>query len=81
VAKMEELHAHEMQLADSRLQIVLDFEPVRDMHNKEERRAYLDERKARREVQREKDNVTREKIKVIRTHVDNRLRAAERGEL
>lgn len=80
-AKMEELHAHEMTLADSRLQIVLDFEGVRDMHDKAERRAYLDERKARREKQREKDEVTREKIKKIREHVDGRLRAAERGEL
>jgi hypothetical protein len=79
--KMEELHNHELTLADSRLQIVLDFEPVRDMHDKEERREYLDDRKRRREIQREKDNETREKIKVIRTHVDNRLRAAERGEL
>jgi len=79
--KMEELHAHEMTLADSRLQIVLDFEGVRDMHDKEERRAYLDERRARREKQREKDNVTREKIKEIREHVDARLREAERVEL
>jgi len=76
---IEELHSHELKLADSRLQITLDFEGVREMTDKVKRRKYLDEKRRKREIQREKDNVIRERIKEIRDHLDNRLREKERG--
>lgn len=77
----EELHTAENTLVDTRLQITLDFEGVRDITDKVKRREYLDMTKKRREERREVDNVTRERIRELREHIENRLREVERNEL
>lgn len=50
-ADVHELHRLENTLVDSRMQITLDFEGVRDITDKVKRREYLDQTKKRREGQ------------------------------
>ena len=50
-ADVHELHRLENTLVDSRMQITLDFEGVRDITDKVKRREYLDRTKKRREEQ------------------------------
>lgn len=79
--EVDELSAEEAALVESRMQISLDFHDARQFTDAKERQEFLGAAKKRREENRAKDEKSREHIRVLRDHIDLRLRQKERAEL
>ena len=72
-AEIDEYHSYELQLINSRIEMSLDYEKVRDIKDADGRRQYLDTLKLKREDVRREDDRIREIVIEKRRTIGERV--------